>query len=388
MGVVESRWQDAMQNPATPSMVVDIPTGGIEVDSDTGVDTALVDGRKLPVQFDLDRRIWTNAHGHGDSSLPLACLNDASRLRRVELPGMPAVPVDAISIPRFLHFVWLGHRVMPEALASRVLVNALRTPGFRTIVHVDMDDPSLLASMRDRLGDSVPWVTVLKLDDEPCFAAFRNLPVYRYYRAFMEETTQNYGAASDLLRLWLVYAYGGVYLDVDDIFAGEIDIDDHLLAAPGDLLLGSRYSDPPHGFVGYNQSHFAGHAGNPVLMRMLEEAYRRLEASPMFFTDRPWGKPGEPEDHRMNAYIRAVFHLTGPQLFTDMISTLRPDISSIEANLLRAMEVLHYSPDRPRYHAESYLASANAALMHYLPFRDGPFRVVIGSAGSWNDENV
>ncbi|WP_250628399.1 glycosyltransferase [Pinirhizobacter soli] len=377
-----------MQDTSPPSMVVDIPVGGIEVDSHTGVDTALVDGQRLPVQFDLDQRVWTTAHQDGTPSLALACLNDDSRLRRVELPGMPAVPLNARPIPQFLHFVWVGHRLMPEALVNRVLLNALRTPGFRTIVHVGMDDPSLLAAMRNRLTDRVPWVNVLSLDDEPCFSAFRELPVHRYYRAFIEETTRNYGAASDLLRLWLVYAYGGVYLDVDDVFADEVDINAHLLAARGDLLLGSRYSDPLHGFAGYNQSHFASHAGNPVLMCMLDEACLRLEASPAFFADRPWGRPGEPEDHRMNAYIRAVFHLTGPQLFTDMISALRPDIASVEANLLRAMEVLHYSPDRPRYRAESYLATANAALMHYLPFRDGPFRVVIGSAGSWNDQNV
>lgn len=277
---------------------------------------------------------------------------------------------------------------MPEALANRVLLNALRTPGFRTIVHVGMRDPPLLEAMRNRLAGPVPWVTVLNLDEEPCLAAFEALPVHRYYRAFMEEATRNYGAASDLLRLWLVYAYGGVYLDVDDVFAGEIDINAHLLAAPDDLLLGSRYSDPLHEFAGYNQSHFASHAGNPLLMSMLDEACRRLEASPLFFTDRPWGRPGEPEDQQMNAYIRAVFHLTGPQLFTDMISALRPDTASIEANLLRAMELLHYSPDRPRYRAESYLASAHEALMHYLPFRDGPFKVVIGSAGSWRDQHA
>jgi len=377
-----------MPDTAPPSMIIDIPVGGIEVDSHTGVDSALVNGQREPLQFDLDRGVWTTAYPGGGPPLSLECLNDASRLRRVDLPGMPAVPADATPIPRFLHFVWVGHRLMPEALADRVLLNALRTPGFRTIVHVGMFDPSLLAAMRDRLAGRVPWVTVLNLDDEPCLAAFRTLPVHRYYCAFLKEATQNYGAASDLLRLWLVYAYGGVYLDVDDVFASEIDIDAHLLAAPGDILLGSRYSDPLHGFAGYNQSHFASHAGSPVLMCMLDEACRRLEASPSFFTDRPWGRPGEPEDQRINAYIRAVFYLTGPQLFTDMISVHRPDISSIEANLLRAMEVLHYSPDRPRYRAESYLASANAALMHYLPFRDGPFRVVIGSAGSWRDQDA
>ena len=160
---------------------------------------------------------------------------------------------------------------MPEALANRVLLNALRTPGFRTIVHAGMHDPSLLEAMRDRLTGRAPWITVLDLDEEPCLAAFEALPVHRYYRAFMEEATRNYGAASDLLRLWLVYAYGGVYLDVDDIFAGEIDINAHLLAAPDDLLLGSRYSDPLHEFAGYNQSHFASHAGSSASTATLTE---------------------------------------------------------------------------------------------------------------------
>lgn len=375
-----------MQDTTPPLMVIDIPVGEIEVVS--GVDTALIDGQRVPVQFDLDQRAWTRAYPDGEPSLALARLDDDSRKRRIELPGVPVLPISSRPIPRLLHFVWVGHRLMPDALVNRVLLNALRTPGFRTVVHVCMDDPSKLAAMRHRLSDSVPWVTVLNLDDEPCFAAFGALPVHRYYRTFMQEATRNYGAASDLLRLWLVYAYGGVYLDVDDVFADEVDIDANLLAAPGDLLLGSRYSDPLHGFAGYNQSHFASHAGNPVLMQMLKEAWQRLEASPSFFADRPWGRPGEPEDPRMNAYISAVFHLTGPQLFTDMISALRPDIAFIEADLLRAMEVLHYSPDRPRYRAQSYLACAKAALMHYLPFRDGPFRVVIGSAGSWNDQDV
>jgi glycosyl transferase-like sugar-binding protein len=360
-----------------------IPVAGIHTDPRTGFDAAVVDGRETQVMFDLDEDAWRAVETDGGLSAPLRGLANTSRTRLIELPAFPSPPEDALEIPRFLHVVWVGHGEMPEPLARRVVLNALRTPGFRTIVHADMASTSLLDALRKRLTSEVPWITVLNLREEPCFPGFAMHAVYRYYRAFMGEEAPNYGAASDLLRLWLVYAYGGIYLDVDDVFAHEIPPDACPKADAGDLLLGSNFSVPQYEFSGCCQSHFASQVGNGLLMRMLDEASVRMAGSSIFSRARPWRIEGQSDSGELNAYIREVLRLTGPQLFTDLLAAHYPGMLELEGDLLAAMEVLHYTPDRPRYRADGYLATAAASLAHYRPFRSAPFLVEVGSAGSW-----
>jgi hypothetical protein len=362
---------------------VAIPVAAIYADPRTGVDTAVVNGCETQVVFDLDSGTWHARTPNEGLSAPLDDLATGASFRRIDLPSFPAVPTAITPIPRFLHFVWVGHTTIPDALAQRVVVNALRTPGFRTIVHADVASAALLDALRARLTGEVPWITVINLREEPCFAGFAAHPVYSYYQAFMGETARNYGAACDLLRLWLVYAYGGIYLDVDDLFANEIPPEACPLAAAGDLLLGVNFSVPEYAFSGCCQSHFASHAGNALLTSMLTESAARMQASSIFSSCRPWRKAGEPDNDDLNAYIREVLRLTGPQLFTDLIATYRPGVLELDADLLKAMEILHYTPERPRYRADRYLAAAAISLAHYRPFRDGLFRVVVGAAGSW-----
>jgi len=372
-----------MQQPTQNRLDFDIPVDGIHVDAVTGFDTALVDGGHIEVLFDFDLDAWRAVAADGQLSGPLQGLARESVTRAITLPAFPAVPGDASDIPRFLHFVWVGHMPMPESLAQRVVLNALRTPGFRTIVHADMASMALLSTLHKRFSQ-VPWITVLSLRTEPCFEGFASHPVYPHYEAFMGEAARNYGAASDLLRLWLVYAYGGIYMDVDDEFANEVPMGACLKASADDLLLGSCYSVVDFDFFSYTQSHFASQPGNALLMQMLAESANRLATSPIFSWPRPWRTPGEPISLELNTYIREVLRITGPKLFTDVIAEYRSEAFNLEGNLLRAMEVLHYTPDRPRYIASSYLAAAGAALAHYQPFGAGTFQVKVGAEGSWN----
>lgn len=373
-----------MQQPAQKHLDFNIPVDGIHVDTVTGFDTALIDGRPMEVLFDFDLNAWRAVIEDGGLSGPLQGLARESRTRVVTLPAFPAVPENTSDIPRFLHFVWVGHTSMPESLAQRVVLNALRTPGFRTIVHADMATPALLSMLRERFRQ-VPWITVISLRTEPSFEGFASHPVYPHYEAFMCEATRNYGAASDLLRLWLVYAYGGIYMDVDDEFVNEVPIEACLKASADDLLLGSCYSVVEFDVFSYTQSHFASQPRNALLMQMLAESANRLATSPIFSWRRPWRTPGEPITLELNTYIREVLRITGPKLFTDVIAENRTEAFNLEGSLLRAMEVLHYTPDRPRYLAGSYLAAAGAALAHYQPFgAAGPFQVKVGAEGSWN----
>ncbi|HEY4145779.1 glycosyltransferase [Pinirhizobacter sp.] len=360
-----------------------IPVTGIHIDDLSGVDTAIIDGRETEVTFDIDLSVWRAVAADGGLSTPLPGLADNSRVRQIELPAFPAVPKNATEIPRFLHFVWVGHTTMPEPLVRRVVINALRTPGFRTIVHADVASTSLLDDLRKRLTGQVPWITVLNLREQPCFADFVTHPVFRYYQKFLGEAARNYGAASDLLRLYLVHAYGGVYLDVDDLLANEIPLEACPKATPADLLVGACYSAPKYGLSGCCQSHFASHAGNALLMSMLAESAIRLQATGIFSSPRPWRKSGEADSGELNAYVREVLRLTGPQLFSDLINIHRPGMLELDAKLLKAMEVLHYSPERQRYRANRYLAAVAASLAHYRPFWHGMFQVIVGAAGSW-----
>jgi hypothetical protein len=173
-------------------------------------------------------------------------------------------------------------------------------------------------------------------------------------------------------------------MDVDDEFANEVPMEACLKAAPDDLLLGSCYSVVDFDLFSYTQSHFASQPGNALLMQMLAESANRLATSPIFSWRRPWRTPGEPISLELNTYIREVLRITGPELFTDVIAEYRSEAFNLEGSLLRAMEVLHYAPNRPRYMASSYLAAAGAALAHYQPFGAGTFQVKVGAEGSWN----
>ncbi|WP_189338908.1 glycosyltransferase [Chromobacterium amazonense] len=232
-------------------------------------------------------------------------------------------------------------------------------------------------------------VELVDLSDEAHFATLNAGPLGPFYRYFIGATGQNYGAASDILRVHLLHQYGGIYMDVDDVVSGAITR--HPYAGPDDLLLNRMVSVERYDFHGYPNSNFACHAGNDVLAAMLDEMARRLGAeTDLFDAPRPWRAanraPTKVEYAEMQTYIRRIFRLTGPGLFNDMLRVNRPDYYWLERDLLNAYQRLSVSPTEPRVLVEDYFGRMHAAKAFYLPFSEPSFDVSIGHAHSWNPD--
>lgn len=104
-------------------------------------------------------------------------------------------------IPKILHFVWLGKAPYPELMTQCIASWEKYCPGYQ----------------------------IMKWDED-------NFPMDRY--SFVREAynAKKYAYASDFIRLWALYNYGGIYCDTD-----------LELVAPLDGLLNDA------GFIGFQQ---------------------------------------------------------------------------------------------------------------------------------------
>lgn len=391
----------------TALTVLEIPVDGIVADPATGREAVMLNGAVRRVVFDVDSgawrllesqggcdvpgaRVWLSAPCQWTTDTPGHCTARprlTGAVQRIELTAPPAVPASAKSLPRWLHYIWIGDTGLPEHLAGTITANAVRSGLYQGVLHVHAETDAGLARVQAQLRDAA--VVVRDLRGDPAFRAFLRSPLGPYYRTLLQPATRNAGAASDMLRLALLHRYGGIYLDCDDSIAQVFSPSAELCAAPTDVLLNRWIGAHGLGYFGYNQSCFASQPGNPVLHAMLVEMATRLgEAEDFLRTPRPWRTPASNttpgETSAMEAYILRTLQLTGPGLFNDVLQRCRPDYYHLELWLIHAYMQTTWSPSEPRYLANRYFDQMHAALAHYLPFSAGPFEVSIGNADTWN----
>lgn len=385
----------------------EVPTNGILADPDTGYDMIDLDGTLQRVAYHVDLGIWRVLEGDpghrrlgpsvwraaggewriGTYEECLGRLDLQATFEFIELPAVPGINEAATPVPRLIHFIWIGENGIPDALARNITVNAQRGTGFRTIVHVHAETATGMARVRAQLTSS--GVEVNDLLNEPAYARFMQSPLGPFYTRFLADPTRNYGAASDMLRMHLLYTYGGIYMDCDDTIVNAFPVDAVLLAAPDDLLLNAMISAPSVDFAGYNQSSFACQPANPLLTKILDSMAARLQGAADFMAaPRPWRTASTDSDPsrstELNAYVARILALTGPSIFSQVLQQARPDYFAIERSLLSAYEKTTYGPGEPRYVADVYMDAMRAAMAYYVPFAHAPFEIVIGNADSWN----
>ncbi|WP_176091386.1 TcdA/TcdB catalytic glycosyltransferase domain-containing protein [Burkholderia ambifaria] len=307
------------------------------------------------------------------------------RLRQIELPPVPPLASDAKPLPRTIHYIWLGETGMPAALRENVLANAHRCTSFRHRLHAH----ATTVAGWERLVAQFPPESPVELVDtrrQRYFDAFVHGPLGRFYEYFLGADGRNYAAASDLLRVHIVHREGGIYADVDDVAPAQIDLAPR--AGPDDVLVNSWVTVDRYDFRGYSNNNFAAHAGNGVLAAMLCEMHRRLNAErALFETPRPWRRSCEPpgqETPAMLTYIKQIFRLTGPTLFSDMLRNCRPDYFHLQRSIVHAYRSTMGTTGGPRILALDYFRRMDEALKFYVPFATPPFKFVTGAAHSWN----
>lgn len=381
--------QSGFLQPDAPAIKVAIPIDGVSTSG--GRYSIMIDGRQRGVIYDDDAKTWklpgTDSRGlrldqNGDWQSRSVLdepqpINPHANVEVVELPRLPTMPTHLKPIPRKIHYIWVGDQPLEEARMENLIRNANRSPDFQSVLHVDVDSQETLNRIRASVKSRAPSLAVSNLQDENFFAAFLRGRHQALYREARGGAGKNYAAASDILRYPLIDAYGGIYMDSDDVLTASIN-GVHLEAAHGDLLLGKAVAVPSLDFRGYGNSLFASHAGNPVLARLSEELALRNQAQPGFFeTPPPTVDRSTPvtellTSQAMKGYRKTVFELTGPALFNDVLREQRPDY-------------YHLGIDPPSHlpvRSAAFQRQLEALQDHFFPFkRKAP--VEIGNGHDW-----
>jgi hypothetical protein len=202
-------------------------------------------------------------------------------------------------IPKITHTIWVTDKsapVLPPPEASELYVETMTNlscaKGWRHIlwVHNKADSPDLVSSPTQGLNKVMDsQVEVLSIYEH--FSGEAHYPLY--VRA-MEEG--NYGKASDIARLFILYKYGGVYRDTD--FAFLVDV--------GALhQVCSFYAGLEHGdAIAANNAVIGASPGNLILDHALKLIASRFDSPhPLLF------------DVLKDRTIGTLFH-TGPFLLS------------------------------------------------------------------------
>lgn len=245
----------------------------------------------------------------------------ASRVNKTfKLPRLPSLPSGSTEVPKVIHYFWAGNE-MPEHLLENIIENSRKSPGYKSIVHVDANDTGTFQKIKSALDHKVGGLEVHDLKEDE---AFRELNAGQYgemYQYFRSGQGQNLSASSDVMRVALIKKYGGIYLDTDDTLAFNVG-NVTLTASPNDILMNSPVTYQPTDFKGFNTSNFASHPDNPLFDKILEESYQRYKANESWFaTHRPFFKEGlsAAEQQAYKEYETRIFEVTGPRMFGDVL---------------------------------------------------------------------
>ncbi|MFK3681864.1 glycosyltransferase family 32 protein [Pseudomonas sp. NPDC088890] len=343
---------------------------------------------EVPVYYDADAATWRTFKGdYAWREEPLlqtkvrwktGTARDFERVRHrlpvenhfieYRFPDLPQLPQQTTPVKNEIHMIWVGENKLPDKLSWNIKENA-DNANYRFILHVDGGAPTLAAIRQSLEATSVE---VRSLHDQAFFTQFINSSEgdgFNYFRS-PDSPAGNLAAAADFLRYRLIYEYGGIYMDVDDKLVSVIAKE--LPAAPHDVLLGNRFRMPWNGNKLIGNAHFASHANNPVLKKILETANHRFRLLSEAFKTTPRIKTAEALLQSMST----ISEVCGPRVLNDVLLAHRPDYA-------RLME---YIKADARIISREYERWCDAALDHYFPFRlDGPVPIKAGNAHTWEN---
>ncbi|WP_257626938.1 glycosyltransferase [Pseudomonas sp. Xaverov 259] len=370
------------------------------------------------VAFDSTAGAWRSPHEQGhhyywrsaEGQWQRGTLADSRKAKKVsdhrynfvEVSSIPSIPKQLAPVPKTLNYFWAGQEI-PSHLVENMTQNAMRTPGYKSVLHVDADSPAVFKQIESKLKEKVPGVTVLNLNEDPAFKQLKNGEMYRYFR---QGQGKNLAAASDVARYPIMNKHGGFYLDTDDLIQNNVDAA-QIAAGADDVLLGLPVTHQVSDYkTFYNTSNFATRPGNPVLEEMIKEMNKRFATNKSYFANNrptvargPDGKVGYTPEFK--AYEAKIFDTVGPNMFNDILKTKRPDMYELgfdsltkEAMLVDGKLVPHgtivnvQESVSQAYARQGLVPPITVPLQiqktkeHYFPLRY-KFRVNVGADHSW-----
>lgn len=315
-----------------------------------------------------------------------------------------AVPKDARPLPKALHYFWAGQEIPPH-LVDKMVENARKASGYKSVVHVDADNPAIFQKIKSELENKAPGMTVANLNDDEIFKELKNSELYSFFR---QGPGKNLAAASDVARYPIMNKHGGIYLDTDDLIQANVG-NATVMAGANDFLLNKpvvHYVNDYKTF--YNTSNFATQPGNPVISDIITEMKQRFSKNKPYFaanrpiaTRRPDGSIIYTPEFK--AYERKIFETVGPNLFNDTLKAKRPDMYDLgfdgmtrqakavegEQELVAIGPVVNVLDNARNAYANKGIAHPDLlglqllrAKEHYLPLFH-TFNVKIGAEHSW-----
>lgn len=370
------------------------------------------------VSFDSTAGAWRSTHGHDQhyywrsakGQWKRGTLAESRKAKKlgdhhynfVEVSSIPGIPKQLAPVPKTLNYFWAGQEI-PAHLVDNIAKNALRTPGYKSVLHVDADSPAVFKQIESGLKEKVPGITVVNLNEDPAFKQLKDGEMYSYFR---QGQGKNLAAASDVARYPIMNKHGGFYLDTDDLIQNNVDAA-QIAAGADDVLLGLPVSHQVSGYkTFYNTSNFATRPGNPVIEEMIKEMNKRFATNKSYFANnRPTvtrGADGKvmytPE---FKDYEAKIFDTVGPNMFNDILKTKRSDMYELgfdnlaqEAILVDGQLVSHgpvvkvQESVNQAYARQGLVPPITVPLQiqktkeHYFPLRF-KFRVNVGADHSW-----
>ncbi|MBA1230262.1 glycosyltransferase sugar-binding domain-conteining protein [Pseudomonas viridiflava] len=396
--IERQRWQ--------PKVQVELPLDGVAIEhapghaGDSIKDRYYIqlDGKKTRVYYDADvacwqtdsamaHPVWLDPRGEWQSGSLEAFRKVQTRLpqsHRYEIysfPRLPQLPANARPVDRVIHYIWMGEKGPGNTLLDTIKGNIGIGKDLRLHLHIDIDDPQAEAQLFEAFAVH-PTMRISRLKEEAFFGRFLNSENGEAFTYFRHSRNRNYAAASDILRYRLVDEYGGIYMDCDDKIAQSF-ADIPLAAGPHDVLLGRRLESESLNYIGPGNSHFASHPDNPVLKKVLKEIKVRFDrekqsnaaffSSPRPVINRDTAALKAASMLRMKPYMARISALTGPQLFSDVLSEARPDyFDLLERAYTPVDEVL----------SVAYIDRLHEAVDFYFPFK-AKAKIDAGSSNEW-----
>ncbi|MBI6815250.1 RHS repeat-associated core domain-containing protein [Pseudomonas syringae] len=283
---------------------------------------------------------WINPDPAGDvDGLNLYRMVRNNPLVYVDAKGQQPEPV-----PKTIHQIWIGeNRDALKAQVSNINRTVEMAWGYKVKLHLETRTPEAYSEIEKDLRSEV-----VLLPDSQVFQNFKEKPLYAAYEDF-RRNNQNYEFAVDVLRMHTVHELGGIYSDVDDVYAGAetggmTQLGDNLLFAEPDEVL---TLDPVHvpwepqnsveSFM-VNNSSFAAHSGAGVLLDMMGEGAKRYdEAVEGGSYPDPTGMNGIGLSLLWNpnpaVRVRTLSNVVGPGLFTDTLRASDTAYGELFSNL-------------------------------------------------------
>ncbi|PBP64141.1 hypothetical protein CCL15_25710 [Pseudomonas syringae] len=283
---------------------------------------------------------WINPDPAGDvDGLNLYRMVRNNPLVYVDAKGQQPEPV-----PKTIHQIWIGeNRDALKAQVSNINRTVEMAWGYKVKLHLETRTPEAYSEIEKDLRSEV-----VLLPDSQVFQNFKEKPLYAAYEDF-RRNNQNYAFAVDVLRMHTVHELGGIYSDVDDVYAGAETGgmtqlgDNPLFAEPDEVLT----LDPVHvpwepqnsveSFM-VNNSSFAAHSGAGVLLDMMGEGAKRYdEAVEGGSYPDPTGMNGIGLSLLWNpnsaVRVRTLSNVVGPGLFTDTLRASDTAYGELFSNL-------------------------------------------------------